>query len=181
MNYIIYYIFFYFPLYTVKRTSFLLLMNPWLQHVKAYRATHPSVSYRDALKQAKSTYTKTKKGKGIFGSVLDVGLGVALGPLAVVPFLDPRNMVKAGKIMGEHQTTNEGRRDQDQRLLKTLIGFKIGGGVANDVWKKGRAFIKKNPKLILSAVAEVKKVIDSPNKIKLITDKLNRFITKAIN
>jgi hypothetical protein len=183
-------------------------MNPWIIHVKAFRAANPTVSYKDCLKQAKATYVSPKtgasrgriigkdldlkkattkefglemrKGAGIFGSIMDVGLDVALGPLAVVPFLDPRNMVKAGQIMGEHQTTNEGRAEQDRRLLKTLTGIKIGGGIASDVWKKGKAFIKKNPKLLLKAAAEVKKVIDSPNKIKAITHKLNQFITAAI-
>jgi hypothetical protein len=165
-------------------------MNPWIIHVKAFRAANPTVSYKDCLKQAKLTYVsptkgagaskKKKAGAGIFGSIMDVGLDVALGPLAVVPFLDPRQMYKAGQIMGEKQTTNEGRAEQDRRLLKTLTGIKIGGGIASDVWKKGKAFIKKNPKLLLKAAEEVKKVIDSPNKIKAITDKLNQFITDAI-
>jgi hypothetical protein len=34
-------------------------MNPWIRHLKAYRAKHPGVSLGDAMKRAKSTYKKT--------------------------------------------------------------------------------------------------------------------------
>ena len=30
--------------------------NPWLVHVNAFRATHPTMSYKTVLKQAKDTY-----------------------------------------------------------------------------------------------------------------------------
>jgi hypothetical protein len=36
--------------------------NPWLAHVKAYRAKHPNKSFKDSLKEAKKTY---KKGSGL--------------------------------------------------------------------------------------------------------------------
>ena len=36
-----------------KKTS-----NNWIDHVKIFRADHPDVSYKDALKQAKETYKK---------------------------------------------------------------------------------------------------------------------------
>ena len=36
--------------------------NPWLAHVKAYRAKHPNKSYKECLKEAKKTY---KKGSGL--------------------------------------------------------------------------------------------------------------------
>ena len=36
-----------------KKTS-----NNWIDHVKTFRADHPDVSYKDALKQAKETYKK---------------------------------------------------------------------------------------------------------------------------
>jgi hypothetical protein len=32
--------------------------NPWLAHVKKFRASHPNLKYSDVLKQAKSTYKK---------------------------------------------------------------------------------------------------------------------------
>lgn len=32
--------------------------NPWMDHVKAFRATHPGLSFKDVLKQAKTTYKK---------------------------------------------------------------------------------------------------------------------------
>lgn len=32
--------------------------NAWVQHLKAYRAKHPNVSYKDAMKLAKATYKK---------------------------------------------------------------------------------------------------------------------------
>ena len=32
--------------------------NPWILHLKSYRASHPGVSYKDAMKQAKLTYKK---------------------------------------------------------------------------------------------------------------------------
>jgi len=32
--------------------------NNWIDHVKAFRESHPDVSYKDALKQAKETYKK---------------------------------------------------------------------------------------------------------------------------
>lgn len=34
--------------------------NNWIDHVKSFREAHPEVSYKDALKQAKETYTKPK-------------------------------------------------------------------------------------------------------------------------
>lgn len=36
--------------------------NPWLAHVKAYRAKHPNKSYKESLMEAKKTY---KKGSGL--------------------------------------------------------------------------------------------------------------------
>ena len=36
-------------------------MNKWLQHVKDYRKKHPKLSYSQALKQAKTSYTKVGK------------------------------------------------------------------------------------------------------------------------
>lgn len=35
--------------------------NPWIEHVKAWRAQNPGVSYKDALKEASKTYTKVAK------------------------------------------------------------------------------------------------------------------------
>ena len=32
--------------------------NPWLIHVKKFRASHPDIKYSDVLKQAKATYKK---------------------------------------------------------------------------------------------------------------------------
>jgi len=32
--------------------------NPWLVHLKAYAKSHPSLSYTEAMKAAKSTYKK---------------------------------------------------------------------------------------------------------------------------
>jgi hypothetical protein len=32
--------------------------NPWIEHLKAYRAKNPGVSYKDAMKKAKLTYKK---------------------------------------------------------------------------------------------------------------------------
>ena len=32
--------------------------NPWLDHVKSYKAKNPHVSHKDALKMAKETYRK---------------------------------------------------------------------------------------------------------------------------
>ena len=34
--------------------------NPWLDHVKAYRESHPELSYKEVLQQAKDTYTKVE-------------------------------------------------------------------------------------------------------------------------
>ena len=36
------------------------MMNPWLQHVKAYQAKHPNKSYKECLKLAKATYKKKR-------------------------------------------------------------------------------------------------------------------------
>lgn len=38
-------------------------MNPWLKHVAEYRKKNPSMSYSDALKNAKSSYTKVGRGQ----------------------------------------------------------------------------------------------------------------------
>ena len=32
--------------------------NPWMEHVRRFRAANPTVSYKDALKLASATYTK---------------------------------------------------------------------------------------------------------------------------
>ena len=32
--------------------------NPWLEHLKKFRASHPNLSYKEALQQAKTTYKK---------------------------------------------------------------------------------------------------------------------------
>ena len=32
--------------------------NPWLTHVKAFRSSHPDLSYKECLQQAATTYTK---------------------------------------------------------------------------------------------------------------------------
>lgn len=34
--------------------------NPWVQHVKAYQAEHPGMKYGDAMKAARSSYSKMK-------------------------------------------------------------------------------------------------------------------------
>jgi hypothetical protein len=38
--------------------------NKWIAHVQAYRQSHPSVSYKDAMKLAKPSYKPSQKGKG---------------------------------------------------------------------------------------------------------------------
>jgi hypothetical protein len=35
--------------------------NPWLAHVKEFRASHPELSFKEVLKQAKGVYTKVPK------------------------------------------------------------------------------------------------------------------------
>jgi hypothetical protein len=50
-------------------------MNPWIIHVKAFRAANPTVSYKDCLKQAKATYVSPKTGASrgrIIGKDLDL-------------------------------------------------------------------------------------------------------------
>lgn len=34
--------------------------SPWLLHVAAFRESHPDLSYKECLKQAKETYTPVK-------------------------------------------------------------------------------------------------------------------------
>jgi len=38
-------------------------MNPWIAHVNAFRAAHPGMSYKDALKGASATYVKVPGAK----------------------------------------------------------------------------------------------------------------------
>jgi hypothetical protein len=33
-------------------------VNPWMTHVKAFRASNPALSYKEVLKQAKTSYKK---------------------------------------------------------------------------------------------------------------------------
>lgn len=33
-------------------------VNPWLEHVAKFRASHPELSYKQVLVEAKKTYTK---------------------------------------------------------------------------------------------------------------------------
>jgi hypothetical protein len=35
--------------------------NPWLAHVKQFHTAHPELSYKQALKEAKDSYTKVPK------------------------------------------------------------------------------------------------------------------------
>lgn len=35
--------------------------SPWMEHVKAYRAANPTVGFKDALKNCKTTYVKKPK------------------------------------------------------------------------------------------------------------------------
>ena len=35
--------------------------NPWLTHVKAFRAGHPELKFKEVLQQAKLTYVKKSK------------------------------------------------------------------------------------------------------------------------
>jgi len=42
--------------------------SSWIQHVKAYRAKHKGMSYKDALKGASKTYNKGGKGLKLAGS-----------------------------------------------------------------------------------------------------------------
>ena len=62
------------------------MANPWLTHLKKYRAAHPGLSLGQAMKQAKSTYKKTtkdapkKKNKKTKEEVTDEQLGGALPP-----------------------------------------------------------------------------------------------------
>jgi len=37
--------------------------NPWLVHVKTVRESHPELSYKDILKEAKETYKRKSKKK----------------------------------------------------------------------------------------------------------------------
>ena len=37
------------------------MSNPWLQHVATFRESHPDLSYKQALTQAKTSYTKKKR------------------------------------------------------------------------------------------------------------------------
>jgi hypothetical protein len=49
-------------------------MNPWITHLKTYHASHPNLSYKEAMIAAKSSYTpipktkKVQKGKGEFAA-----------------------------------------------------------------------------------------------------------------
>lgn len=41
-----------------KVTSMVVKSNPWNDHVKAFRAEHPNMTFKEALKEAKKTYKK---------------------------------------------------------------------------------------------------------------------------
>jgi hypothetical protein len=41
--------------------------NPWITHVSAFRTTHPDLSYKNALKQAKETYTRVVREERVPG------------------------------------------------------------------------------------------------------------------
>jgi hypothetical protein len=42
---------------TIKTTD----KNPWLKHIAMYRIKHPELSYKDAMKNARASYTPIKK------------------------------------------------------------------------------------------------------------------------
>eukprot|EP00732_Lithocolla_globosa_P000086 Lithocolla_globosa_v1_NODE_15_length_10543_cov_26.361651.p7 type:complete len:148 gc:universal NODE_15_length_10543_cov_26.361651:7932-7489(-) len=45
--------------------------NTWIIHVKAYQSSHPGMSYREAMKSAKSTYKPVRGGCKMVGHGLD--------------------------------------------------------------------------------------------------------------
>ena len=98
--------------------------NPWLVHVAKFRKDNPSLSYKDVLKQAKTTYTKgsaisggvvtggakqkkprTKKGESIVGGSV-VGGSVSGGTKPEKKTRKPRKdkgmkKGKGGKLLGQ--------------------------------------------------------------------------------
>lgn len=61
------------------------MKNPWLDHVKEFRKTHPNLSYKEVLKEAAKTYTKVpkQKGKGLGEDILRDIKEAKLGSKAV--------------------------------------------------------------------------------------------------
>lgn len=49
--------------------------NPWLQHVKAFKAENPEMSHKEALQNAKTTYTK-QSGQGVKSALAGAKLAV---------------------------------------------------------------------------------------------------------
>lgn len=51
--------------------------NPWLEHVKKFRSENPNMSYKDVLKNAKTTYKpvgkKQKGGGDKWGAIASLG------------------------------------------------------------------------------------------------------------
>lgn len=56
-------------------------MNPWLTHLEAYRTEHPEKSYKQCMKDAKSSYKRQSGGNpalaSAIGSVADLGGKIA--------------------------------------------------------------------------------------------------------
>jgi len=92
--------------------------NPWLVHVAKFRKENPSLSYKDVLKQAKTTYTKgsaisggatkkekkprTKKGGSVVGGSVSGG-SVSGGAKEKKPrkTRKDKGTKKGGKMFGE--------------------------------------------------------------------------------
>ena len=111
--------------------------NPWLVHVAKFRKENPSLSYKDVLKQAKTTYTKgsaisggavkkprAKKGGSVVGGSVSGGSVVG-------------GSVSGGSVVG-------GAKEKKPR--KTKGGSIVGGSVSGGSVVGGSSKTEKKPR-----------------------------------
>ena len=87
--------------------------NPWLAHVQAYRASHPGITYSEALKAASKTYTANSDGT-LNTQILNPGDFYQIRSFTAVKF----TVTKQSKVALVVQAFTDGRKKQKDFILK---------------------------------------------------------------
>jgi hypothetical protein len=84
--------------------------NKWIEHIRAYRNKHPSLSYKEALQKGRASYKPVAKGRGLVGGKMKA----------------PKKAPKKGKgLVGGAVKRKRGRPKKGSGL--------VGGNVFDDI------------------------------------------------
>jgi hypothetical protein len=91
--------------------------NKWIEHIRAYRNKHPSLSYKEALQKGRASYKPVAKGRGLVGGKMK-GKGLVGGKVKKAP--------KKGKgLVGGAVKRKRGRPKKGSGL--------VGGDIFSDI------------------------------------------------